>query len=118
MKRTRSRKAAKSPTPPAPAPSRPNAGRFPKGVSGNPAGKKPGTPNRVTVVAREVAAEIVDDPEYRTRLKARALAGELAPAVESMLFHYRFGKPKERVEVSVVDPFEAIEDAVAEANAE
>ncbi len=45
-----------------------------------------------------VCAAIVDDPTYRKKLIARAKAGELAPAIEAMLWHYAYGKPKERVE--------------------
>ena len=42
----------------------PTIGSFKKGHSGNPSGKKRGTPNRVTAQAREMAALIVDSPEY------------------------------------------------------
>ena len=31
---------------------------------------------------------------------ARAKAGELSPAIEAMLWHYAFGKPKEHLEHS------------------
>ena len=34
-------------------------------------------------------------------LTARARAGTLAPAVEAMLWHYAFEKPKESLEVTV-----------------
>ena len=63
-------------------------------------GRRKGTPNKVTAEAQAVCAGIVDDPTYRTKLVARAKAGELAPAIEAMLWHYAYGKPKEQVEVS------------------
>ena len=50
--------------------------------------------------AKAVCAAIVDDPAYRKKLIARAKAGELAPAIEAMLWHYAYGKPKEQVEHS------------------
>ncbi len=50
--------------------------------------------------AQAVCAAIVDDPAYRKKLIARAKAGELAPAIEAMLWHYAYGKPKEQVEHS------------------
>ena len=57
-------------------------------------------PNRVTVEARAFCAGIVDDPEYQSRLRRRALAGKLSPQIEVMLWHYAKGKPKEHVELS------------------
>ncbi len=73
--------------------------RFRKGRSGNPAGKARGVQNKVTVEARQAAAEIVDNPDYRAALKARAFAGRLAPAVEVMLWHYAHGAPKIKLDV-------------------
>ena len=64
-------------------------------------GRRKGTPNKVTAEARAVCAAILDDPTYRTNLTARARAGTLAPAVEAMLWHYAFGKPRESLEVTV-----------------
>lgn len=40
----------------------------------------------------------MDDPRYRAALKKRLIAGTLAPAVETMLWFYSKGKPKDRVE--------------------
>ena len=64
-------------------------------------GRRKGTPNKVTAEARAVCAAILDDPTYRTNLTARARAGTLAPAVEAMLWHYAFGRPRESLEVTV-----------------
>ncbi len=61
-------------------------------------GRRKGTSNKVTAEAKAVCAAIVDDPTYRKKLIARAKAGELAPAIEAMLWHYAYGKPKEQVE--------------------
>jgi hypothetical protein len=49
--------------------------------------------------ARTFCASIVDDPDYQARLRDRALSGELAPALEAMIWHYAKGKPAEHVEV-------------------
>lgn len=43
--------------------------------------------------AKEFAAEIVDNPEYRAALLRRAMAGTLPAAVEIRLLEYKFGKP-------------------------
>jgi hypothetical protein len=44
-------------------------------------------------------AAIVDSQKYRKKLTERAEKGELAPAVECMLWHYAKGKPVDRVQV-------------------
>lgn len=89
--------------------------RFAKGNPGGP-GRPAGTPNKATLAVREVCAAIVEDPAYRKKLRARALAGDLAPAVETMLWYYRYGKPKETVALLTEDPFAALDAAVDEAN--
>lgn len=63
-------------------------------------GRPPGARNKVTSEAREFATRIVESPEYRDMLMLRAVAGELQPAVECMLWYYAYGKPAERVDVT------------------
>lgn len=76
---------------------------FEKGKSGNPSGRKKGSPNKATAEAKDACAAIVDDSEYRRNLLEAARKRELAPAVETMLWHYAHGKPKEQVEHSMPD---------------
>jgi hypothetical protein len=57
-------------------------------------------PNKATAEVRAACVAIVDDPQYRKKLLARARAGTLLPAVECMLWHYAKGKPKDQVEHS------------------
>ncbi len=64
-------------------------------------GRKPGVPNRVTAEAREACSKLVDDPVYLVNLRKRLLSGRLAPAVETMIWHYAKGKPKESVDVNM-----------------
>lgn len=63
-------------------------------------GRAKGTPNKATREAKEFCASIVDDAEYQATIRSRALAGELSPAVECMLWYFAKGKPKEQVEHS------------------
>ena len=63
-------------------------------------GRKKGVPNKATAEVRAACVAIVDDPQYRKKLLARARAGTLLPAVECMLWHYAKGKPKDQVEHS------------------
>lgn len=51
--------------------------------------------------ARRIVSKIIYNPDYLRQLKRRALAGVLAPAVEMMLWHYLFGKPRDIVDVNV-----------------
>ena len=88
----------------------PTLGSFKKGQSGNMAGKPRGTQNRVTAQAREMAALIVDDPDYREALRARMIAGT-AGMMEPLLWAYAKGKPVDRVEHGGPGAFAEMTDA-------
>lgn len=89
----------KTPRPvPVPKPKKP---RNTSGLRRGGQGRTKGTPNKVTTEARLAAAAIVDDPEYREKLLAAARARTLPPAVETMLWHYAKGKPKEELDVEL-----------------
>lgn len=49
----------------------------------------------MTVRAAELAAVIIEDPIYLDKLLTRAKEGTLPPAIEKMLWEYRFGRPQE-----------------------
>jgi hypothetical protein len=51
-----------------------------------------------TIEVKAAARNLVDDPEYRESLRKRLHAG-LAPHMETLLWHYAYGKPKETIEV-------------------
>lgn len=75
-----------------------------KFVKGDPrAGRPLGAVGKITREVREIAGNLVEDPEYVASLRARLLTGELAPPIEQMLWYYRYGKPKETVELSGAD---------------
>jgi hypothetical protein len=63
--------------------------------------------------ARELAGEILNNDEYRAGLRARAITGTLAPAIEAMLWYYYFGKPVDKVEIeaktSSVEDYESLD---------
>jgi hypothetical protein len=71
-------------------------------------GRPKGVPNKITVEARDLAQKLLDDPKYADGFKKRLLAGELAPALESMVWHYAYGKPIERLEVDAPEPVQVI----------
>ena len=58
-------------------------------------GRPPGRLNKATVEVKESARNLVEDPEYRKRLGLRLISGNLAPAMETTLWAYAYGKPKE-----------------------
>ena len=62
-------------------------------------GRPKGVPNKATTEVKEFCASIVEDPKYQQAVRERALLGLLSPALESLLWHYRWGKPKEDVQV-------------------
>ena len=75
---------------------------LPKGPNGKPLpgpGRPKGSRPADKVEAEAAARAIVDDPTYRANLAKRVKDGNVAPAVETMLWHYAHGKPVERHEV-------------------
>lgn len=61
-------------------------------------GRPKGIPNKVTIEIRQIAKSIVDDPTYRESLLTRLSAGE-APHMETLMWHYAYGKPVDKIEV-------------------
>jgi hypothetical protein len=59
-------------------------------------GRPPGTLNKVTREIKDAARALVEDEGYVSRLRDRLRAGK-APHMETLLFHYAYGKPKEDV---------------------
>ncbi len=63
-------------------------------------GRKKGTPNKTTTEVAKCCRDLVANKAYREKFKARLEAGELAPQLEAMAWHYAYGKPVEHHEVS------------------
>lgn len=82
------------------------------GQSGNPAGKKPG-PNKLTKEIREIARTIVDDEAYRAKLRRRLASGKISPQMETLLWQYAYGRPPEKVEVTITDSAQMTDDELA-----
>ena len=62
-------------------------------------GRQKGTPNKTTTELGHACRRLVQDKAYRDSFKTRLHAGELAPALEQMVWHYAYGKPLERHEI-------------------
>jgi hypothetical protein len=57
----------------------------------------------MTARAAELAAVIIEDPQYLDKLLIKAREGTLAPAIERMLWEYRFGRPMEMSKMKTKD---------------
>lgn len=66
-------------------------------------GRRKGVVNHATAEIRECAQRLLDE-KYFEGLRKRLLSGQCAPALETMLFYYGFGKPRERIELDVSTP--------------
>ena len=62
-------------------------------------GRPKGTPNKATRAIQEVAQSLLSDEQYVDALVRRLRRGT-AGAVEPLLYHYAYGKPKDTVEVN------------------
>lgn len=79
---------------------RPRGRPFEKGHKRHPrAGRRAGTPNKVTREVKEFLLDFVKTDAYQKSLKKRLLAGK-ATTVEVLALHWAGGKPKETHEVS------------------
>lgn len=73
---------------------------FQKGQSGNPKGRAPGTVPKVTQEVRALCRTLIANGQYRRTFRKRLFAGELAPPLEALVWHYAYGKPKETVDLT------------------
>jgi hypothetical protein len=60
-------------------------------------GRPKGVPNKATRAIKEVAQAIIERPEYLSALQRRLDSGR-APHMETLLYHYAYGKPKDVTE--------------------
>lgn len=66
------------------------------------AGRPKGVRNKATVEVKEFVGRFLDDKPYQENLLLRLRAGE-APHMETLFWHYRYGKPVDRVEMTGKD---------------
>jgi hypothetical protein len=65
-------------------------------------GRPKGSTNKSTKEIKAISTRLINDPAYVESLKVRLRRGT-AGAVEPLLFHYAYGKPKDTTEVTGAD---------------
>jgi hypothetical protein len=70
--------------------------------------------NKGTREIKEAARALLEDPTYLTALQARLQAGT-AGAVEPLLYHYAFGKPRETLKHEGLQPAQLMVTNIANA---
>lgn len=63
-------------------------------------GRQKGTPNKATIEVQARCRELIESPTYVEYFKHRLEVGQLPPALEALAWHYAYGKPTERVEMT------------------
>jgi hypothetical protein len=72
---------------------------WPKGKlrgSGTGVGRKFGSHDKRSEGIAGFARSIIEDPIYQANFRERAHGGSLAPALETMLYHYAYGRPRDQ----------------------
>ena len=59
-------------------------------------GRKKGARNKISQEVEQLCGRLVTDARYQANFRKRFLAGELAPALEAMVWAYWAGRPIER----------------------
>lgn len=65
-------------------------------------GRPKGSLNKATLEIKDAARKLVEAPEYVMSLERRLTQGR-APHMETLLFHYAYGKPTETVDTPGID---------------
>lgn len=96
------------------APKTPRTKQAPRGkpfVKGDPrSGRPKGSPNKASLEIKAFSQGVLlDDPAYVASLKRRLKSGE-APHMETLLAHYGYGKPVDRVESGKPGDFSQLTD--------
>lgn len=74
--------------------------RPPKGTRTPGSGRKKGTPNRVSVEARTLVSELVNNPIYQHKLRTDFARRRVHPTIESLVWQYHIGKPTQPIAIA------------------
>ena len=74
--------------------------RTPKGFRQPGSGRRPGQRNKISVEARQLARELVNNPVYQRRLRRDFERRKLHPTIEALVWQYHLGRPPQAVAVA------------------
>ncbi len=63
-------------------------------------GRRRGTRNRRTVAAFALASELLNDADYQYRFRRDFTRRRVHPSIETLIWHYVAGKPKESIQMT------------------
>jgi hypothetical protein len=63
-------------------------------------GRKPGTPNKISVEVRTLIHQLVNDPAYQLKLRQDFRRRRVHPTIEALIWNYYIGKPKGEIELT------------------
>ena len=63
-------------------------------------GRRKGTRNRRTVAAAALASELMNDVGYQYRFRRDFTRRRVHPSIETLIWHYVAGKPKESIQMT------------------
>lgn len=66
-------------------------------------GRTKGTPNKASGEISTRCKALIESEDYQQMFVSRLTHGTLPPALEALTWHYAYGKPKERVELTGAD---------------
>jgi hypothetical protein len=72
----------------------------PKGTRHPGSGRMKGTPNKISVEARTLVAQLVNDVSYQFRLRRDFRRRKVHPTIESLIWTYHLGKPTQPIAMS------------------
>ena len=73
---------------------------WPKGTRPPNSGRKKGVPNKISVEARTLASQLVNDVIYQTKLRDDFRRRRAHPTIEALIWTYHLGKPPQAIAVS------------------
>lgn len=76
-----------------------------------------GTPNRVSVEARTLAAQLVNDVAYQMKLRRDFKLRKVHPTIEALIWSYHLGRPQQSIDIAARVDIEATARLVEERRA-
>lgn len=73
---------------------------WPKGTRPPNSGRKKGVPNKISVEARTLASQLVNDVIYQAKLRDDFRRRRVHPTIEALIWSYHLGKPTQSIAVS------------------